>query len=420
MKKTIVAFAVVCTLPGVLAAADRHKTIDAEIQSLSRQLSDTRRDLHMHPELSNREERTSKVIADRLRSLGIPIETGVAKYGVIATIKGNGPGKTAIFRADIDALPIEETMDVPYKSLNKGVKHACGHDAHTSIALTAAELLWKHRSEFPGTAVVLFQPAEEGPPLGEEGGAALMIKEGVLEKYKPSAMFALHVDPAQEAGIVSWTPGSEFASADRFYITVTGKGTHGAYPHMGIDPIVISAEIITNLQTIASRRIDPIEPVVVTVGAIHGGTRFNIIPDTVQMEGTIRTLSASVRDKTLGLVKSITAGIAEANGASAKVESLLLAPITKNDEKVGLFGEKSLQTTLGPANVLRVLPVMGAEDFGFFSDRIPSFYFKLGIANKERGITANIHTAQFDIDEKSLLIGARAVTNLMMDYLQAK
>jgi len=418
--KPFVAFVVASVLPAVLFAADRHKTIETEVLSMRKQLVDTRRDLHMHPELSNREERTSKVIAERLRAIGIPIETGVAKYGVIATIKGNGPGRTAIFRADIDALPIDETMDVSYKSLNKGVKHACGHDAHTSIALTAAELLWKHRSEFPGTAVVLFQPAEEGAPVGEDGGASLMIKEGVLDKYKPSAMFALHADPAQEAGIVSWTPGSEFASADRFYITVTGKGTHGAYPHLGIDPIVIAAEIITNLQTIASRRIDPIEPVVVTVGAIHGGTRFNIIPDSVQMEGTIRTLSSDVRDKTLALVSSITTGTAEANGGSAKVDVILLAPVMKNDEKVGLLGEKSLQGSLGAANVKRVLPVMGAEDFGYFSDRVPSFYFKLGIASKARGIGSPLHTAMFDIDEESLVVGAKAVTNLMIDYLQAK
>jgi amidohydrolase len=382
-------------------------------------LVEIRRDFHQYPELSNREFRTSKQIAARLAELGIPTETGIARNGVLATIRGGRPGKTVMVRADIDALPIHETIDVPYRSKTDGVKHACGHDAHTTIGLATAELLWKRRAELAGTVHVIFQPAEEGPPPGEKGGAPLMIAEGLLERTMPEAIFGLHSMPAHRAGQVGWTPGAAMASSDTFRITVTGKQSHGAEPHRGIDPIVIGSQIVLALQTIDSRRIDPLQPVVVTIGMFNAGTRFNIVPDQAELHGTLRTLSAEVRAESRRLIETISSGVAQAAGGTATVAFQDDAPNPPlvNDQALGAFAERSLQRTLGEANVLRDPPRMIAEDFAHFAERVPSFFFFLGVGNPERGITANLHTAAFDIDEDALVVGATAMTNLVLDYL---
>lgn len=405
-----------------LHSEDRSATISRESAAMRERLVEMRRDFHRHPELSNREERTSKKIAETLRALGIPVETGVAKYGVIATIKGGRPGRNVAVRADIDALPIEETMDVPYKSMNKGVKHACGHDLHTTVGLATAELLWKHRADLPGTVTVIFQPAEEGPPSGEAGGAPLMIQEGLLERIRPAAMFALHSMPTVPVGMASYRPGGQMASSDRFKITVTGKQSHGAEPHRGIDPIVIGSQLVLALQSIDSRRIDPVEPVVVTVGTFHGGMRFNIVAPLVEMEGTLRTLSTAVRDEARRLISEISSGIAVAGGATATVrfDDAAANPILMNDEALSRFGDASLRRTLGQANVRLDPPRMVAEDFAHFAQRVPSFYFFLGVGNAARGITGNLHTAEFDIDEEALVFGTKAMTNLVWDYLESK
>lgn len=424
MRKTVIATLFLATLatPRPTHAADRHATIASELATMKPRLIECRRDLHMHPELSNREVETAKRIAEHLRAAGIPFETGIAKNGVVATIKGGKPGKTIAIRTDIDALPIEETLDVPYKSLNPGVKHACGHDVHTTIALATAELLWKHRAELAGTAIVFFQPAEEGPPAGEAGGAPLMIKEGFLDRVKPDAMFGLHVWPILPVGTIGFSIGPEMASADEFRITVTGKQSHGAQPHLGIDPITTASQIVLALQTIASRRVDPLEPVVVTVGTFKSGTRFNIVPPVAELTGTIRTLSPAVRAQVREELQKLATGIAAANDASAEVwfHDDAANPPLLNDEKLSLFAEGSIKRTLGAEKVVRVKPAMVAEDFAHFAERVPSFYFFLGVSNAAKGITANVHTAAFDVDEDSIVVGASAMTNLAMDYLGAK
>ncbi len=373
----------------------------------------------MHPELSNREERTSNVIAGRLEALGIPIERGVAKHGVVAVIEGSLPGPTVAVRADIDALPINEVIDVPYKSLNEGVKHACGHDVHTTVGLTVAEILWKHRDGLPGKVIVFFQPAEEGPPPGEKGGAPLMIEEGFLARYQPDAMFALHTMPTLEVGNVSFAPGAQMASSDTFAIDITGKQSHGAEPHRGIDPIFIGSQIVTALQSIDSRRIDPLEPVVVTIGTFHAGTRFNIVPASARLEGTLRTLSPAVRTESRRLIREISELTAKALEGSAVVsfQDDAANPVLINDAELTTFAERSLQKTLGEGQVHRDPPRMVAEDFAHFSEALPSFYYFLGVGNQEKGITENLHTPGFDVDERSLAIGARTMTALVVDYL---
>lgn len=378
-----------------------------------------RRELHAHPELSNREKETSDRIARELTRIGVPFERNIAKHGIVATIRGRAETPLVAVRADIDALPVEETIDVPYRSKNAGVKHACGHDAHMTVGVGVAEYLWRERRNLPGSVLVIFQPAEEGPPVGEEGGAPLMLKEGIFSKRKPAAMFALHAMPSHEAGVVSWTPGAEMASADRFRIVVKGKGSHGAAPHMGVDPIVTASQIVTMLQTIASRNVDPLDAVVVTVGSFNAGTRFNIVPDEATMTGTIRTLSPDVRTLTKRRLTELAENVATAAGATARVEFDLGIPVLRNDEKLGEWSEKVLRGELGDSMVRRDPPRMIAEDFAFFADEVPSFYFFLGVGNREKGITAALHTPEFDIDESSLATGVRAMSRLVVDYLAA-
>ncbi|MBI2215639.1 MAG: amidohydrolase [Acidobacteria bacterium] len=417
--KTAAATLLVLSLPALAThAADSRTSVAADLSAMKQSLVETRRELHMYPELSNREAETSKRIAAWLTARGIPHETGIARHGVAATIKGAKPGPTIAVRADIDGLPIEETLDLPYKSKNRGVKHACGHDVHTTIALATAELLWKRRASLPGTVVVFFQPAEEGPPPGENGGAPLMIEEGFLDRVKPEAMFALHVWPPLRAGEAGFNAGPMWASSDRFKITVNGKGSHGAQPHLGIDPIVVGAQIVMALQTIDSRRVDPLQPVVVTVGSFHGGTRFNIVPPSVELEGTIRTLSPAVRAQTIELLKKLTTETAVAHGATAEVWLDPSAnPVLVNDEKLSAFGRASLEKTLGAGRVKAGIQAMVAEDFALFAERVPSFYFMLGVSNPEKGLTANVHTAAFEPDEDAIVHGAAAMTNLVLDYL---
>lgn len=402
------------------ALGDSRPAVNEALQSIESRLVETRRELHMHPELSNREFETSKRLSAWLTEIGIPHETGVAKTGIVATIKGGKPGRTVAIRADIDALPVTETMDIPYKSKNKGVKHACGHDVHMTVALGTAEILWKMREELSGTVIVVFQPAEEGPPPGEEGGAHLMIKEGLVERYAPDAFFALHVWPPIRAGQVAVVPGPQWASSDRFKITITGKQSHGAAPHNGIDPIVIGAQIVNSLQTIASRSINPLEPVVVTVGTFHAGTRFNIIPGEAVLEGTFRTLSPAVRQMTRESIIQIATKTAESRGATADVwfqDEAANPPLVNDPELTGLAIE-SFRKTLGDENVKGdVARAMVAEDHAKFAELVPSVYFCLGVSNPDKGITGNVHTPEFDADEDAIGVGVKAMTNLVLDYL---
>ena len=377
-----------------------------------------RRDFHMHPELSNREERTARVIAERLRSFGLDdVKTGVGKNGIVALLKGSQPGAVVAIRADMDALPIQENIDVPYKSQNEGVKHACGHDAHMTIELGVAEVLTRLRARLPGTVKFIFQPAEEGSPTGEEAGAALMIKEGALDNPRPSAIFGLHVMPNIAVGQIGYNSGPAMASSDRFAITILGKKVHGAYPHDGIDAVVVASECVTALQSIRSRRINTMEPLVITVGSIHGGNRFNIIADEVRLEGTMRTLNEDVRRKAQEMMRETLAGITSAYGAKFELQWGDNNPVTYNDPNLVEATLPSMRRVIGARNVISPNPQMGAEDFSRFQKVVPGFFYFLGVGNHARGIEAMIHTPEFDIDEDALAVGVKVMANVVFDYL---
>ena len=396
----------------------REEEVARAAEGLRAKLVEQRRDFHMNPELSNREERTSRVIAEKLRALGLDeVKTGVGKYGVVALLKGKLPGGMVAVRADMDALPIQETIDAPYKSRNDGVKHACGHDAHMTIQLGVAELLSKMRDRVRGSIKFIFQPAEEGAPPGERGGAQFMIEEGALENPRPSAIFGLHVMPNIEAGQIGYNSGPAMASSDRFSITIRGKKVHGAYPHDGVDTVVVAAECVTALQTIRSRRINTQEPLVITLGSIHGGNRFNIIADEVKLEGTMRTLNEEVRARSIEMMKQTLAGVTSAYGASYELEFGANNPVTYNDPALVEATLQVMRKILGEKNVTSPKPQMGAEDFSRYQKVIPGFFYFLGVGNKEKGVTAMIHTPDFDIDEESLVIGVKLMSNVMLDYL---
>ena len=414
-------------LPTVFAAdkpaADPSAARIAKIAALTAQMHDElvarRRDFHMHPELSNREQRTSAIVAEELKKIGFTdIHTAVGKYGVVATLKGGKPGAVVAVRADMDALPIQEVNDVPYKSQVPNVKHACGHDAHTTIELGVAKVLYGMRDQIPGTVKFIFQPAEEGAPEGEDGGAPLMIKEGALENPKPQAIFGLHAGPLFEVGTFGVRAGGMLASSDTFKIVVKGKQSHGGYPHQGIDSIVVASNIVQELQTIASRRVRPIDPVVVTIGTIHGGSRFNVIAPEVTMEGTLRTLNNDVRTKVLTLMQKIVTEVAAANEAQATL-TFMKNPnfVTYNEPSLAEETFPIMRAAAGEKNVIMADPQMGAEDFSYYQQQIPGFFFWLGVANKQKGITAGLHTADFDLDEQALDDGVKMMSNIVLDYL---
>lgn len=400
----------------------RHAARDQSIAQAAERLRDsliaTRRHLHMHPELSNREEQTARLMAERLRALGLEeIKTSVGRHGVTALLRGTRPGPVVAVRADMDALPIQENIDVPYRSQNAGVKHACGHDVHMTVQLGVAEVLSKMRDQISGTIKFIFQPAEEGPPAGEAGGAPLMIKEGALENPRPSAIFGLHVMPNVEVGQISYNSGPAMASSDRLSITVRGKKVHGAYPHDGVDAIVAAAACVTALQTIRSRRIDTTEPFVLSIGMMQGGNRFNIIADEVKLEGTVRTLSEDVRQRVHEQIKQVVSGVAASHGAVAEVKIQDAAAVTYNEPQLVEETLPTISRVVGPTNVASRKPQMGAEDFSYFQKVIPGFYYFLGVGNRTKGITAMIHTPEFDVDEESLVIGVKVMSNVLLDYL---
>jgi amidohydrolase len=392
--------------------------IRAAAEALAPRLVETRRDIHMNPELGNRETRTGALVAERLRALGLTVRHPVAKTGVVGVLVGGRPGPVVAMRADMDALPISERNDVPYKSRNEGVKHACGHDAHTAILLGAAEVLAGLRKDLPGTVVFVFQPAEEGPPEGEEGGAPLMLKEGALDDPRVQAIYGLHMDPTLDVGDVGWSIGPIFASSDRFVIEVDGKKTHGAYPHTGLDPVPVAAELVQALQLLVSRQIDAQEPKVLTIGSIHGGNRFNIIAEKVAMEGTIRTLDAGVRGMLKERMARTIAGVAQAHGTTARLRWVGEgSPPTVNEAGLTRASVPGLERVYGAPRVHEVRPQMGAEDFAEFAEKMPALYIKMGVRNEKRGITAMIHTEDFDLDEGVLPLGVRAMATLAWDFL---
>ncbi len=405
--------------PNALTESERTAKISLAAESLRASLIEQRRDFHMHPELSNREERTARVIAKRLKELGLDeIKTNVAHHGVVALLKGNKPGPVVAVRADFDALPINETMDVPYKSQNPGVKHACGHDVHAAVQLGVAEILSKMRDQIPGTIKFIFQPAEEGPPAGEEGGATLMIKEGALENPKPLAIFGLHTSTEVEVGKVGARAGPAQASSEMFDITIKGKMAHAALPQKGIDTILVAAECVTALQSIKSRRIDSFEPVIITIGTIHGGNRRNIITPEVKMEGTVRTLSEEVRSRVKELMKQTLDGVTSAYGATYDLQMTEGTVVVVNDPKLVEATLPSMRRAIGETNVITVPQRMGAEDFSYYQKVVPGFFYRLGSGNPARGIVADAHTPEFDVDEECLVVGVKVMANVLVDFLE--
>ena len=376
-----------------------------KIKALAKQyapdLIDIRHHLHAHPELSYQEFETSKFIQQKLKKLGIPFEIK-ATTGVVGLIKGKNPEKRVIaLRADMDALPINEENDVPYKSQNEGVMHACGHDVHTTCLLGAARILNELKSEWEGTVKLIFQPGEEKNP----GGASLLIKEGVLEDPKPSAIFGLHVHPGLPIGKMSFRSGKVMASADELYITIKGKGGHAASPHLCIDPILIASHLIISLQQIVSRNNNPHNPTVLSITAVQGGSTTNVIPNEVKLKGTFRAMDEEWRFKAHDLIRKMSTDLVESMGGEIDLLIDVGYPSVYNNETLNEATRKKAEDFIGRANVEETEPRMGAEDFGYYTQLIPGCFYRLGVMNKEKGIVSGVHTPTFNIDESAIEIG---------------
>ena len=400
------------------AATARDNEFDRDVQAMFARLVETRRDLHMHPELPNQEVRTSRIVAERLRALGLEVKTGVARHGVIGLLKGSRPGGVVAVRADMDALPITETRNVPYKSQNPGVMHACGHDVHTTVALGLAELLSKHRDKISGTVKFIFQPAEEMASDAPEWGAKLMIRENALQDPRPSAIFGLHTSAALEAGKVGYSENAVTAAADTFAIKIRGRMSHGAYPQLGADAIVVASAAVMQLQTIRSRRTDTMEPLVLTIGSFHGGNRENIIAEEVELKGTVRTYSEAMQEQVIQQMHQTLKGVTESFGANYVLDYKKGYPPTINNAALVRRMLPTMKRINGEAGVLASPPSMGGEDFSYFAKEVPGFFYWLGVANRERGITAGNHTPDFDADEKCLATGVKTMAALVIDYLE--
>ncbi len=398
--------------------APRAGQIAEGAEALRSKLVELRRDFHRHPELANHEERTARVVAERLRALRFDeVRTNVARHGVVALLKGAHPGPVVALRADMDALPISETNNLPYKSAAPGIMHACGHDAHTAIALGVAEVLSQIRGQLRGSVKFLFQPAEEATTAGEAGGAALMIREGALENPRPLAIFGLHSAPELEAGTIGYHSGPAQAAIDTFFLTIRGKVTYGATPQLGVDTIVVAAECVSALQTIRSRRIDAFEPALLTIGSIHGGDHSFNTPAAVKLEGSVRTFSDSARSRIAQLMRETLAGITAAYGATFDLQFHPVTAVVVNDSKLVEESLPSLRRAVGAANVVEIPMRMGGEDFSYYGRVVPGFLFRLGSGNKAKGITADAHTATFDIDEDCLVVGVKAMATVVTDFL---
>jgi amidohydrolase len=378
-----------------------------------------RRDLHEHPELAYQEFRTSGIVADRLRALGVEdVRTGIAQTGVTGLIRGRkgGDGPTVLLRADMDALPIHEENEVDYRSQTPGVMHACGHDAHTAMLLGTARLLMERRDDFAGTVKLLFQPSEELPP----GGAKPMIDAGVLEDPKVDAAFGIHIAQDSPVGVIEVRPGPAMAAADRFSITIRGKGGHGAKPQDTIDPIVIGAQIVTAMQTLVARNIDPTQEAVVTVGVFKAGQAFNVIPDTAELGGTVRTFTAANRDYLERRIEELVRGIATAMGAEVDFSYVRGYPATVNDPAMTELVRQEASRVVGEEGVRDGDLMMGAEDFSYFLEAVPGAFWFVGSQNPERGLVWGHHHPRFDLDEAAMAIGMESMVNVALRFLSSK
>ncbi|MBV9240899.1 MAG: amidohydrolase [Acidobacteria bacterium] len=427
MKKALLALFVVCSLVTPMLAIDMSTEIDAAATAVLPQVKEWRRFIHQHPELSNREFNTSKLVADKLKEFGLEVRTGVAHTGVVGILKGGKPGPVVALRADMDALPVTERVDVPFKSTvigeyngqKVGVMHACGHDSHVAMLLGTAKVLSGMRDKVPGTVVFLFQPAEEGAPAGEDGGASMMVREGALDNPKVDAVFGLHINSHMEIGKIGWKAEGFMAAADILTIKVHGKQSHGAYPWNGVDPIAVATQIYTGLQMIVSRESElPRSPVVITIGRIQGGVRNNIIPEDLVMEGTIRTLDLDVQKAVHDKIRLTATKIAESMGATVEVNIKKQTPITYNTPALVEKMLPSLQKAAGSGNVVQMQWVTGAEDFAFYRDKAPAFFFNLGgmPAGQDPAKAPDHHTPDFYIDDSKLDVGVKAFCNIVFDY----
>ncbi|MCB0485208.1 MAG: amidohydrolase [Flavobacteriaceae bacterium] len=407
--------------------SNAQNNVEKLIDEIEPKVIEWRRDFHQTPELSNREFKTAEKIAAHLKNLGLEVQTGIAHTGVVGVLKGGKPGPVIALRADIDGLPVTERTPVPfaskvkstYNGIETGVMHACGHDTHIAILMGTAEVLSKMKKDIKGTVKFIFQPAEEGAPVGEEGGAELMVKEGVLKNPDVEAIFGLHIGAGTDVGTIEYKPGGTMAAAQRFVINVQGKQTHGSRPWGGVDPIVVSAQIINGLQTIISRDTELTkEAAVITVGLIRGGVRNNIIPEDVEMIGTIRTLDYDMQKKLNAEMKRRVPAIAEAFGAKATIEISEGLPVTYNNPDLVTKMLPSLEKAAGKENVKLVKAVTGAEDFSFFQKEIPGFYFFLGgkPLDVKREDAASHHTPDFYIEESGMKLGVKAFVQIVMDY----
>ncbi|TNJ32665.1 amidohydrolase [Arenimonas terrae] len=428
MRRLLLVSALAAALCGPAAA--QAPDVEALASAVDAKVQAWRRDIHQHPELGNREVRTAKLVADHLRALGFEdVRTGIATTGVTAVLRGGKPGPRIAVRADMDALPVTERNDLPFASKatstfrgeTVGVMHACGHDAHTGILMGVAEALASMKAELPGEILFIFQPAEEGPPDGEDGGADEMLKQGIFERFKPEAVFGLHVFSTLNAGTVGWRSGPAMAASDRFNIVVKGRQTHGSRPWGGVDPIVAAADIIGTTQTIVSRRQNiSKQPVVVSYGAIKGGIRYNIIPDSVELVGTIRTFDEGMRQAVFADLKNLSEHVAAAHGATvvAQVPDTKGNPVTVNHPALTARMVPSLETAVGAENVVEMDLNMGAEDFSYYAREVPGFFFFVGATPKGQDAlkAPSNHSPEFFLDETALKVGTRTMLQVLLDY----
>ena len=425
MKPICFVLSAVCLAATPVGAQDWLARIEPEARRVESRIVKIRHQIHQNPELSNREEKTAALVAAYLRDLGLEVKTGVAKHGVVALLRGGRPGPVVAVRADMDALPVTEQTDLPfaskvratYQGQEVGVMHACGHDVHTAVQLGVAAVLTAVKADLPGTVKFIFQPAEEGAPPGEEGGASLMVKEGALDSPRPQAIFGLHAFAEMGVGDIGYSEGPALSAADTWEVKIVGRQSHGARPELSIDPIVAAAQFIEALQTIRSRSFSGYEPGVVTIGTVHGGQRHNIIPAEVTLTGTIRTFRPEMSSLAEARLRAILKGVTEAAGATGEVVRYeRFAPATINDEALTRESAPALERVVGKEHVKRIPPSMASEDFSFFANEVPGFYYRLGQV-KPGTTTGDHHTPTFRADDSSIPVGIRAMSFLVADYL---
>lgn len=408
-----------------VSAQDWLARIEQETRKIEPAIVEIRHAIHQNPELSNREEKTAALVADYLRRLGLEVKTGVAKHGVVALLEGGRPGPVVAVRADMDALPVTEQTDLPFASKVRatylgqevGVMHACGHDVHTAVQLGVASVLAAMKTDLAGTVKFIFQPAEEGAPPGEQGGASLMVKEGVLDNPRPQAIFGLHTFSEMAVGDVGYSEGPALSAADTWEVKIIGRQAHGARPELAIDPVVTAAQFVQALQTIRSRTFSGHEPGVLTIGTVHGGQRHNIIPAEVTLTGTIRTFRPEMSALAEARLRAILKGVTEAAGGSGEVVRYERgAPATINNIELTRESASALERVAGKEHVKRIPPAMGSEDFSFFANEVPGFYYRLGQV-KPGTVSGDHHTPTFRADDTSIPIGIKAMSYLLVDYL---